>query len=188
MTVTGAIFCGGKSSRMGRDKASLALSNRPMVQWVAEAISAAGIERIYTLGGPAHNDLASIPDSNPHAGPLSALVGAVEVLGDVFVCPCDVPLISVDLVKKIIAVGKETEKSVVLAQSDYLQPLIGLYKESSAIMLRTGYEQGARGPKELLTQEVFETVKANENEVRNVNTPEDLRRAMDFLKASKSQR
>ena len=30
MTVTGAIFCGGKSSRMGRDKASLELSGRPM--------------------------------------------------------------------------------------------------------------------------------------------------------------
>ena len=44
MTVTGAIFCGGKSSRMGRDKASLELSGRPMVQWAAAAMSAAGLD------------------------------------------------------------------------------------------------------------------------------------------------
>ena len=41
MTVTGAIFCGGKSSRMGRDKASLELSGKPMVHWAAAAMGAA---------------------------------------------------------------------------------------------------------------------------------------------------
>ena len=186
MTITGAIFCGGQSSRMGRDKASLELAGKSMVQWVAAAMSAAGIDRIYKLGGQTHSGLPSIADSRPEAGPLSALIGAVETFGDVFVCPCDVPLISEDLIRRIINAGSETERAVVLAQSDYLQPLIGLYKEDAAVMLRNGYEQGARGPKYLLTAENFETAQACEHEVQNVNTPEELQRVVDFLNASSS--
>ena len=116
MTLTGAIFCGGQSSRMGRDKASLELSGRPMVLWVETAMREAGIERIYTVGGQTHSGLPSLPDSQPHAGPLSALIDAIEAFGDVFVCPCDVPLISdASLVES--SLGHQTEKTVVLAQS-----------------------------------------------------------------------
>ena len=186
MTVTGAIFCGGKSSRMGRDKASLELSGKPMVQWVAAAMSAAGIDRIYTVGGQTHSGLQWLPDSQPQAGPLSALIDAIDAFGDVFVCPCDVPLISDTLIQRIIAAGSETEKPVVLAQSQRLQPLIGLYKKNVAEILKAGYEQGARGPKHVLTAENFETVTANEDEVRNVNTPQELERVLQILNPSRS--
>ena len=186
MTVTGAIFCGGKSSRMGRDKASLELSGKPMVQWVAAAMSAAGIDRSYTVGGQTHSGLQWLPDSQPQAGPLSALIDAVNALGDVFVCPCDVPLISDTLIQRIIAAGSETEKPVVLAQSQRLQPLIGLYKKTAAEILKAGYEQGARGPKHVLTADSFETVTANEDELRNVNTPQELQRVVQILNPSRS--
>ena len=186
MTVTGAIFCGGKSSRMGRDKASLELSGRPMVQWAAAAMSAAGIDRIYTVGGQTHSGLQWLPDSQPQAGPLSALIDAIDAFGDVFVCPCDVPLISDTLIQRIIAAGSETEKPVVLAQSQRLQPLIGLYKKNVAEILKAGYEQGARGPKHVLTAENFDTVTANEDEVRTVNTPQELERVLQILNPSRS--
>ena len=185
MTLTGAIFCGGQSSRMGRDKASLELSGRPMVLWVETAMREAGIERIYTVGGQTHSGLPSLPDSQPHAGPLSALIDAIEAFGDVFVCPCDVPLISGALIQRIIAAGNETEKPVVLAQSQRLQPLIGLYKKTVAEILKIGYEQGARGPKHVLTAENFETVAANEDEVRNVNTPQELQEVVQILNLSR---
>ena len=63
MTVTGAIFCGGKSSRMGRDKASLELSGKPMVHWAAAAMGSAGIDRIYTVGGQTHSCLLYTSDA-----------------------------------------------------------------------------------------------------------------------------
>ena len=186
MTLTGAIFCGGQSSRMGRDKASLELSGRPMVLWVETAMRAAGIERIYTVGGQTHSGLPSLSDSQPHAGPLSALIDAIEAFGDVFVCPCDVPLISGTLIGRIVAAGRQTEKTVVLAQSQYLQPLIGLYKEASGPMLKAGYEQGARGPKHVLREHDFETMEATDDELQNINTPQELHRAAEKLNSLRS--
>tara|TARA_Y100001936_G_scaffold163504_1_gene159717 strand:- start:545 stop:889 length:345 start_codon:yes stop_codon:yes gene_type:complete len=113
------------------------------------------------------------------------LIDAVDAFGDVFVCPCDVPLISGALIQRIIAAGNETDKPVVLAQSQRLQPLIGLYKKTVAEILKIGYEQGARGPKHVLTAENFETVAANEDEVRNVNTPQELQEVVQILNLSR---
>ncbi|MBM35923.1 MAG: hypothetical protein CL460_01965 [Acidimicrobiaceae bacterium] len=186
MSVTGAILCGGESSRMGQDKATLVLSGRTMTKWVADAMTQAGVDNIVTLGGEPHSDLTSLPDRRPGGGPLSALIGAIEEFGDVLLCPCDVPLVSQGLFAAIIEAGMTGERPVVLAHSDHLQPLIGLYKAAAKGMLAAGYEQGARGPKQILTPADFDLVDATIEEVQNINTPQEFEQLRDFRGASKS--
>ncbi|MGH9209722.1 MAG: molybdenum cofactor guanylyltransferase [Acidimicrobiales bacterium] len=47
----GAILCGGRSRRMGRDKALLVVAGEPMVLRVARALHGAGASRIVAVGG-----------------------------------------------------------------------------------------------------------------------------------------
>ncbi len=78
-SVVGVILAGGRSTRMGFDKAGFELSGRPMAQWVADAMQ--DFSKVVMVGrsrGVA--DLDAIPDlrSGPR-GPLSGLQTALEV-------------------------------------------------------------------------------------------------------------
>ena len=187
MTATGAILCGGKSTRMGQDKASLRLSGRPMVDWVARSMKEAGVESIVALGGDSSIALPIIPDELEQQGPLHVLINAVERLGDILVCPCDAPLVSARLFRSLLAAGAESEEAVALAESDQLQPLIGLYKKSSAGLLRSGLDRGARGPKMVLKEGDFVVVRATSEETQNINTPEQFDALIAALSSNKAR-
>lgn len=93
---SGAVLCGGASRRMGRDKALIRLGGRSLAGRVADAIGAAGADRVVAVGGDpsalADEGLAVIPDAEPGAGPLTGIVTALEHHGRdeiVFVGACD---------------------------------------------------------------------------------------------------
>ena len=184
MTATGAVLCGGKSSRMGEDKASLQLNGQPMSEWVAGAMKKAGLESVVALGGHSSINMPIVPDELDAQGPLHVLINAVERLGDIVVCPCDVPLVSGKLFNLILAAGEASKKPVVLAKSDRLQPLIGRYKKSSLELLKFGFDRGVRGPKFALSEGDFSVVEASSSETQNINTPEEFAALTDSLRSS----
>jgi molybdenum cofactor guanylyltransferase len=91
----GAVLTGGAGTRMGADKALLAVAGRPMALRVAEALVAAGVDEVVCVGGdgPALGALGLrvVPDEAPGEGPLAAVVTALEALPDrtVLVVACD---------------------------------------------------------------------------------------------------
>ncbi len=174
MRITGAVLCGGASSRMGRDKATLDLRGRPMVQWVVDAMKEAGAKTVVALGDRPDLQLPVLVDREPGSGPLGAIIGAIEQYGTLLVCPCDVPMVSSQLLREIISSAGAAKEPVVLAHSGHLEPLIGLYKEESLELLKIGYSKGARGPKMALNIQDYHTVHVAPDCVQNVNTPEDF--------------
>lgn len=168
---------------MGIDKAGLELAGRPLALWVADALSAAGANPVVAQGGSPPLPLAADPDSSPHAGPLSALIDALERHGDVLVCPTDVPTVPAELLAALVERARSTGAPVVLARSDRPEPLIGHYARGSLSMLQAGMQAGARGPKEAFDIESVPTVPVAASDVLNVNTPADLAAAESILAA-----
>lgn len=77
--VIGAILAGGRSERMGTDKAMVEVAGRPMVDWVAAAL-APNCDQV-VLAGRAHGlaGLEGLPDPDErHLGPLSGLVAVLR--------------------------------------------------------------------------------------------------------------
>lgn len=183
MKPAGVVLCGGASTRMGSDKAGLELAGRPLALWVAAALSAAGADPVVAQGGSPPAPLAVEPDSTPGAGPLAALVDALERHGDVLVCPTDIPTVPVDLLAALVECARSTGAPVVLARSDRPEPLIGLYASGSLPALRRGLEAGGRGPKAVLDVESVPFVPVDASDVLNVNTPADLAVAGTILSA-----
>ena len=72
MRITGAVLCGGASSRMGRDKATMDLRGRPMAQWVVDAMKDAGATTVVALGDRPDLELPVLVDREPGSGPLGA--------------------------------------------------------------------------------------------------------------------
>lgn len=75
----GVILAGGRSSRMGVDKATFAVAGRPMIEWVAGALAAA-CDRVMVAGRQeAPAGLEAIPDlQSAPRGPLAGLVTALN--------------------------------------------------------------------------------------------------------------
>jgi len=80
---------------MGRDKALLVVDGRPMARRVADAAMAAGAADVVAVGGDAPAlaglGLRVVPDLEPGAGPLLAVVAALDAVpaDAVLVAGCD---------------------------------------------------------------------------------------------------
>lgn len=91
----GVVLCGGRSTRMGRDKALLRVEGLPMARRVADALLAAGATDVVAAGGDVDGlaavGLAARPDSQPGEGPLPAVLDALDhaMLDVVLVVGCD---------------------------------------------------------------------------------------------------
>src|SRR5688500_8636208 len=93
---SGAVLCGGSSSRMGRDKATLEVRGVAMAGRVAAALRDAGAAEVVAVGGDAaalrRIGLDVVPDDEPGAGPFPATLTALRQAG------CDVvAVLSCDL-------------------------------------------------------------------------------------------
>lgn len=77
----GAVLCGGRSTRMGRDKSLLEIDGSPMAARVAEAMRLAGAEHVFAVGGDRRAltalGLDHVPDAVADTGPLGGIASAL---------------------------------------------------------------------------------------------------------------
>jgi molybdopterin-guanine dinucleotide biosynthesis protein A len=94
LTLGAIILAGGRSSRMGVDKAVLPWGGLSAVQRVAGLARAVGARRIVTAGGDDHG-FERVADPQPHAGPVAGILGGLTLLrgeaGRVLVLAVDAP-------------------------------------------------------------------------------------------------
>jgi molybdenum cofactor guanylyltransferase len=93
----GFVLVGGRSSRMGVDKASLPYRGMPMACYIACQIAPV-VDEVLLVGDPAshgHLGLTVVPDERPGSGPTGAIVTALRSTTATFniVTACDVPAI-----------------------------------------------------------------------------------------------
>lgn len=75
----GVILAGGRSSRMGTDKAAYAVAGRPMLSWVTEAMQPVCRGVVVAGRDDRIGGLETIPDPGAaHRGPLAGLVAALH--------------------------------------------------------------------------------------------------------------
>jgi len=89
------VLAGGRSSRMGRDKATLVWAGELAVRRVARLARAAGAAQVMVAGGD--HGLPFIPDPVAHAGPVGGLLAAAAAMPDaarLLVLAVDAPTLS----------------------------------------------------------------------------------------------
>jgi molybdopterin-guanine dinucleotide biosynthesis protein A len=92
--IAGIVLAGGKSSRMGRDKALLEYQGRPLLHHMMGLLRAAGLSEIFVSGNlPGY---PCVPDVSPAAGPVGGIISVVREKQDydgyLFI-PVDMPLL-----------------------------------------------------------------------------------------------
>lgn len=97
----GLILAGGRSRRMGRDKAQLQVSAQTLLELMQAKLRAAGLTQIW-VSGP---HTGSIPDLQPGLGPLAGIASAVARAADhtqMLVVAVDQPRLSVALLRGLL--------------------------------------------------------------------------------------
>lgn len=190
--VNGIILAGGRSSRMGRDKALLTIEGKPLLLRLAEGLAphvgrlviAAGTEeraRAYRelLRAQAEPIMAGalfVTDSWPDRGPLAGLHAGLSVLpeGYAFVVACDVPNISFPLLERLIA-GAGSGADVIHVPE---QPFHALYHtrvaDRALAALRANELRAMALLRSLETLEL-KLEEKSDGKLHNLNTPDDYR-------------
>lgn len=101
--IAGVVLAGGRSSRMGQDKALLKFKDKPLLNHMIEVLEQAGLTDIYVSGE--FEGYRCIPDRAPHAGPAHAISDMLEQLdgyeGTLFV-PVDLPLLQTEVLALLL--------------------------------------------------------------------------------------
>lgn len=176
------ILAGGRSSRMGRDKAALLFRGRPLLDHMRDVAAAFGADPVLTGGGPG----ADLPDAVPGAGPVSSLcaLAALSSSGKHparwIVVPVDMPFLTPALLRRLVVDGAK-------AASYARRPLplaitLDDHTRDALARFRIGLTKG----ESIAVQDVLESLGAaalalasfDEDALVNVNTPEEWARIL----------
>jgi molybdenum cofactor guanylyltransferase len=172
----GAILCGGASTRMGTDKATLEVAGVAMARRVADSLAAAGCARVVAIGGdPAalgRLGLEQVPDDFPGEGPLGGVLTALALGSPVLVVACDLPNLRPDTCNELVAALGQHDASI--ARSDRAEPLCAVWSAAAEPSLRAQFDAGERAMHRAIEGLDTAWVTVPAAEVRNINTPDDL--------------
>ena len=174
---SGYVLAGGRSSRMGRDKARLPFRGGDLASAVAAAVASAAGN--VTLVG--HPELPSIPDRYPDGGPLGGILTALDHTAADWnlIVACDMPEVTTDFLKGLLARAMRSPADVLLPYGPHglPEPLCAVYRRRARAVMSHHFARGVRRVTEALAGlEVEPLVVAEVSHFQNVNTPEDWAR------------
>jgi len=103
LNIAGVVLAGGRSSRMGRDKAFLDFGGKPLIDHMMELLRDVALKDVYVSGNI--EGYPSIPDTQSFNGPACAIADVMAHLtgydGVLFV-PVDMPILSVGVLEALM--------------------------------------------------------------------------------------
>lgn len=191
------ILVGGRSSRLGRNKALVDLGGKTLMQYAVDTVSEAlEPSRVTAVAANASqfaidaivSDVPFIFDLHENRGPLGGLHAALAYAETpwTFILACDYPFLSPEMIKRLSERVDDKYGCVVPEQNDgRLQPLCGFYKVSVAMPVVEEIIERPRVPPPMheivsrLTPRIvrYDEYSHLENAERlfvNINMPDDL--------------
>ncbi len=186
------LLVGGRSSRMGRDKALIEFSGAPMAAHVAAALSAHSRER-FLLGvspGPRLDSLSRVmpgapwnflPDATGLAGPMAGILAGLRARPDArwLIAACDQPHLTRDALRWLLDAAEAAEARALFVRDEaaHIQPLPGVFGPDLLPFAESLVVSGRRAPRELAAvpgAHILPIPHAHRAGWTSVDTPHDL--------------
>lgn len=132
--ISAILLAGGKSSRMGRDKASLPFRGMSLLEWQAQKLGRLGVSDILLAGSRRHlAGTRTIPDEYPGRGPLSGLHACLKQARypACLTLSVDMPLVPAAVFAALVQAHREREPDIaitLLRHGGKWEPLLGIYQ------------------------------------------------------------
>ena len=192
--ICAVILAGGKSRRMGQNKALINLGGRPLAEIMAErALQLTNNVFISANAPEIFNFLPFlvVPDLLPEQGPLSGLHAVMS--GHVYTLyitlACDLPGLPVSLVSSMLGVSEGFDAVIPRTSDGMAHPLAAVYRRTCLPVIEDALRKKANKVIDILPcaglrirwMDPGEGDFADED-LANINTPEDLRRFLGNLR------
>ena len=132
--ISAIIFAGGKSSRMGEDKALLPFGDCNSLAQFQQARLSKLFDKVYISAKEDKFDFECmvIKDTFKETSPLVGLISIFETLeiDEVFILSVDAPFVNEEIIKNLMEHNESILDAIVAQSPSGLQPLCGLYKRS----------------------------------------------------------
>ena len=190
------VLCGGKSRRMGRDKATLPFGHELMLQRVVRIVSMVVDPAAVVVVAAPDQLLPELPatviitrDDRPDRGPLEGLAAGLRSMPDfvdaIYATSCDVPLLIPDFVREMFQRLGDHDIAVPW-DGRYCHPLASVYRPKVLAVVQSLLDSDRLRPAFLF--EEVSTVKVPVEDLResdptlstllNLNQPEDYQAAL----------
>jgi len=184
--VTGVVLAGGRSCRMGTNKALLDIAGRSMIDRVVQEMARLYNNILLVAGKTedyAYLGLPLIDDIYPGCGPLGGIHAGLKTSRTpyIFVAGCDMPFVRAELMACLLPHARDHDV-VIPRDGDYLEPLFAVYGkgclQSMEQMLKdkrckiTGFYDQVRV--KYIDRNDLERCAGSDKCFINVNTPDEL--------------
>ena len=161
------ILAGGKSSRMGRDKALLQLNGQSLLAHMQQLALESGAAEVLI----SRNLPGFISDQLPEQGPLAGILAALQHCNgsQLLVLPIDTPLLTVTRVQQLLQHANGRACYFSHSPLPCVLPVI----QGLSSLISSQLRSGQRSVKALLTQLNAVSLTAPAIELLNTNTPDD---------------
>ncbi len=186
MDLTVAILAGGRSKRMGSDKALLTIEGIPLLQRVINAAHTLADTRIIISNNPTtHSSFlwSLFPDRFPDTGPLGGLATALHhaTTSHLLLLACDMPNLTPSLLQYVVGQPRASHGVIIPEDEKGLQPLCAVYSRSVLPLAEDAIKQGqlsmqkfvGRINARVVNKEKWATHAGTRNPFTNFNTPEE---------------
>ncbi len=185
---TGLVLAGGRSTRMGRDKALLRLPDgRTLLERAVAILREAGAGEVIVSTGSGRSygmpGTCEVVDDLPDKGPLAGLVAGFAIAADerIVVLAVDLPHITREFVIDLLGLAT-AQRGIVPMRTDLAEPLAAVYPrsayESARVALRGGrlsLQEWVRGLHQAGLVNLQRLDEAQLPLFANWNTPEECR-------------
>jgi molybdopterin-guanine dinucleotide biosynthesis protein A len=184
-SLTAFVLAGGKSSRMGRDKAFLDVAGRPLIAHAMEL--AASVTSKVRIVGSAEKFAAFgavVPDVYSDHGPLGGIHAALmNASTDVnLILGVDLPFIDPAFLSFLVSTAQSCDAVVTVPScDDHLQTLCAIYRKEFGEIAGRALTEGRNKidalfpdiPVRVIDEEEIKTAEFSTSMFRNLNTPEE---------------
>jgi molybdopterin-guanine dinucleotide biosynthesis protein A len=187
----GLVLAGGRSTRMQRDKATLAYHGRTQLEWAMDLI-APFVERAFVsvrpdqTQDPVRAKFPQIVDQQDNLGPIAGILSAQAAHPEAawLVLACDLPYLDAATLKHLIW-ARQADRPATAYRSSHdglPEPLCAIYEPASREAIAAFVATGRNCPRKfLIRSEAHLIEEPNPRALDNVNTPEEYGSAMTTL-------
>ncbi|HEY3430771.1 MAG TPA: molybdenum cofactor guanylyltransferase [Cyclobacteriaceae bacterium] len=182
--LSGLVLCGGKSTRMGKDKSLISYFGKPQRDHLFEILKPFCSEVHLSVPKGLKATQTVIPDHFDLDSPLNGILSAFHYDPEAawITVPVDMPNIDAKAIKYLLD-HRNTHKAATCfldSEGKNPEPLFTLWENKARPMLFDYFNSGGVSPRDFLIDNDIELLHAPSSKwLININTEEDLRRYLD---------
>ncbi len=185
--ITGAIIAGGRSKRLGTDKALIYFKGKKLIEYAIELMQAFTNEIVISANKNKYTEYSFpvVPDNYPDLGPISGLEAVLKHsrTRKNMVVPCDTPFLSTELYETLINFSETYDAVVPRTANGKTEPLIAVYSKDILPVISQQIKKHDYKLQHLLKAINTKFVLIdNKHNLSNINTISDLNNISDQSK------